>query len=68
MTDHQTPLAQVSLERAIALRRALRDIEAKRLKLSPVSETDLAALIELGLIEMREDGPVLRQAGHDALD
>ena len=68
MSDRETSLAQVSLERAIPLRWALRDIKAKRLKLSPVSETDLAALIEPGLIEMRKDGPVLTQAGHDALD
>jgi len=32
-----TPLAHLGLERAIALRWTLRDIKAKRLKLSPVS-------------------------------
>jgi hypothetical protein len=68
MTDNQTPFANFSLERAIALRWTLRDIKAERLKLSPVSEGDLTALTELGLIEMREDVPVLTQAGHDALD
>jgi hypothetical protein len=68
MTENQTPFAHFSLERAIALRWTLRDIKAERLKLSPASEGDLAALTELGLIEMREDGPVLSQAGHDALD
>ena len=46
----------------------LRDIKAKRLKLSPVSEDDLTALTELGLIEIRDNVPVLTQAGHDALD
>jgi hypothetical protein len=68
MTDNRTPFANFSLERAIALRWTLRDIKAERLKLSPVSEGDLTALTELGLIEMREDVPVLTQAGHDALD
>jgi hypothetical protein len=68
MTDNQTPFANFSLERAIALRWTLRDIKAKRLRLSPVSESDLTALIELGLIEMRDDAPVLTQAGHDVLD
>jgi len=68
MSDHPTPFAHLSLERAISLRWTLRDIKAKRLKLSPVSASDLATLTELGLIEMRDDVPVLTQAGHDALD
>ena len=68
MTDNQTPFAEFGLERAIALRWMLRDIKSKRLKLSPVSEDDLTALTELGLIEIRDDVPVLTQAGHDALD
>jgi hypothetical protein len=68
MTDNETPFARLSLERAIALRWALRDIKAKRQKLSPVSEADLATLTELGLIEIGEDGPALTQAGHNALD
>jgi len=68
MSDNQSPFADLGLERAIALRWALRDIKARRLKLSPVSASDLATLTELGLIEMRDDVPVLTQAGHDALD
>jgi hypothetical protein len=68
MTDHNTPFARYPLERAIALRWTLRDIKAKRLKLSPVGAADLAVLAELGLIEMRDEVPVLTQAGHDALD
>jgi hypothetical protein len=68
MTDNPTPFTRFGLERAIALRWALRDIKAKRLKLSPVSEGDVAILIDLGLAEMRDDVPVLTQAGHDALD
>ena len=69
MTDQHTPFAHLGLERAIALRWTLRDIKAKRLKLSPANPVDLAALSELGLIELRDDDlPVLPQAGHDALD
>lgn len=68
MTDHGTPFAHLGLEKAIALRWALRDIRARRLKLAPVSEDDLATLRELGLIVMLEDAPVLTQAGSDALD
>jgi len=68
MSDNQSPFADLGLERAIALRWALRDIKARRLKLSPVSASDLATLTELGLIEMRDDVPVLTQAGHDAVD
>jgi hypothetical protein len=68
MTDNQTAFAEFGLERAIALRWALRDIKAKRLRLSPVSESDLTVLTELGLIEMRDDVHVLTQTGHDALD
>jgi hypothetical protein len=68
MTDHETPFAKFSLERAIALRWMLRDIKAQRLKLSPVSAADLSTLTELGLIEMRDDAPVLTQAGDRVLD
>jgi hypothetical protein len=68
MTDNSNPFADFDLERAIALRWVLRDIKGQRLKLSPVSEADLHTLLELGLVEMRDDVPVLTQAGHDALD
>ena len=68
MTDDKTPLAQFGLERAIALRWVLRDIKAKRLKLSPVGAGDLNILTELGLIEMRDDVPILTSAGHAVLD
>ena len=60
--------ARDGLERAIALRWILRDIRARRLKLSPVSASDLATLTELGLIEMHNDAPVLTQAGDRVLD
>jgi hypothetical protein len=68
MTDKPSPFAEYDLERAIALRWTLRDIKAKRLKLSPVSDADLGALIDLGLVEIRDDIPVLTNAGHAVLD
>jgi hypothetical protein len=58
----------LNLDTAIRLRWALRDIKAKRTKFTPVSQSDLMALIELGLIEMRDEEPMLTDEGHRALD
>jgi hypothetical protein len=68
MMNDRNPFANFDLDRAITLRWTLRDIKAKRLKLSPVSDADLRTLIDLGLVEMRDDVPVLTNAGHAALD
>ena len=62
------PFAEFSLERAIGLRWSLRDIQARRLKMSPVSDDDLRALTELGLIEVRDEGPVLTPVGTAVLN
>jgi hypothetical protein len=62
------PFAEFSLERAIGLRWTLRDIQARRLKMSPVSDEDLRVLTGLGLIELRDEGPVLTQAGNVVLN
>jgi hypothetical protein len=59
----EDPFAQFSLEKAIALRWTLRDIQARRLKMSPVSDEDLKTLTEFGLMEARDEGLVLTQAG-----
>jgi hypothetical protein len=64
----ERPFAKFDLEKAIALRWALRDIVAKRLKLTPVSEDELRTLTELGYVEMRDGTPVVTQAGLEALD
>jgi hypothetical protein len=45
----------------------LRDIKGKRTKLSPVSPDDLQTLIEMGLVEMRDE-PLLTNEGERALD
>jgi hypothetical protein len=69
MTDQPSnPLAGLSIEDAIHLRWVLRDIKAKRTKMSPVSSNDIGTLIERGLIEMRDEIPVLTNEGERALD
>ena len=57
----------LNLDTAIRLRWALRDIKARRTEFSPVSQNDLMALIELGLIEMQDDVPWLTDGGRRAL-
>jgi hypothetical protein len=66
MTDNPNPFADISVERTISLRWMLRDIKANRTKLSPISESDMRTLIELGLVEMRDDSPALTNEGHAA--
>ena len=63
-----SPLAGLDLDTAIRLRWALRDIKAKRTKLTPVSPNDLSSLIEMGLLEMRDEVPMLTNEGHRAID
>ena len=59
--------APADRERAIVLRWVLRDIKADRLKLSPIDQHDLRDLIDMGLVEMRNDAPVLTHAGVNAI-
>jgi hypothetical protein len=59
--------APADRERAIILRWVLRDIKANRLKLSPVDQHNLRELIDMGLVEMRNDAPVLTNAGVNAI-
>ena len=59
--------APTDRDRAIVLRWVLRDIKANRLKLSPVGQLDLRDLIEMGLVEMRGDAPLLTNAGLNAI-
>ena len=70
MTDQSDPplLDGLSLDIAIHLRWVLRDIKANRTKLSPVSPDDLQTLIEMGLVEMRDELPLLTNEGERALD
>jgi hypothetical protein len=59
--------APADRDRAITLRWVLRDIKANRLKLSPVDQRDLLDLIDMGLVEMLNDAPVLTNAGVSAI-
>jgi hypothetical protein len=69
MSDQpHSPLAGLRVEKAIHLRWVLRDIKAKRTKLSPVSPDDLQTLIEMGLVEIRDEVPLLTNEGERALD
>jgi hypothetical protein len=61
-------LANFDLEKAIALRWALRDIVAKRTRLTPPKDDELQTLLDLGLVEMRDDQPVVTEAGLAALE
>ena len=64
MTEQpRSVLDGLSLDTAIRLRWALRDIKAKRTKLSPVRPDDLRMLTELGFIEMHDEEPMLTSEG-----
>ena len=64
----ENPFARFDLEKAIGLRWTLRDIQARRLKMSPVSDEDLRILTGLGLVDVRDEGLVLTPAGIAALN
>ena len=64
----EVPLARFDRDQAIHLRWTLRDIKAKRTKFSPVSPDDLRILVEMNLVEMRDDVPVLTNEGHRAIE
>jgi hypothetical protein len=61
-------MSHLDLDTAIRFRWALRDIKGKRTKLTPVSPEDLRTLIEMGLIEMRDEVPVLTNEGERAIN
>jgi hypothetical protein len=63
MSEPKTGLASLGLDNEIRLRWALRDIRGKRLKLTPVDPNDLRTLIDMGLVEMRDDVSVVTPAG-----
>jgi hypothetical protein len=67
MTDIENPFSDLDLQRAIDLRWTLRDIRAKRWKLSPINPSHLEQLITMGLVEMRNDDPVLTNSGLDGI-
>jgi hypothetical protein len=67
MDQTKSPMAGLSLDRAIHFRWTLRDIQGNRTKLSPVSSNDLRILTGMGLVEMRDEVPVLTSEGQRAI-
>ena len=63
--DLQMP--HLDLDTAVRLRWALRDIKSKRTQLLPVNPDDLAKLIELSLVEMQGDAPIITVKGDRTL-
>jgi len=61
--EEKSLLSELDLESAIRLRWVMRDIRANRMGMSPASESDLAALAELGLVEIRGELPYLTASG-----
>jgi hypothetical protein len=57
---------QVLRDRAIALRWMLRDIKGNRLNRSPISQHDLQTMIDLGLVEVVRNEPMLTSVGLSA--
>lgn len=64
METESDPLGQFGLD-AIGLRWTLKDIAAKRAWI--INKQHLAQLIDLGLVEMREDAPYLTIAGQNTV-
>jgi hypothetical protein len=60
--------ARADRNRAIDLRWVLRDIKSNRLTWSPINQHDLRILTIMGLVEMRDDAPVLTNAGVSVIE
>lgn len=67
IVDPEIYTARVDRDRAVALRWVLRDIKNSRLKWWPVNQDDLRILIDMELVEMRDDAPVLTNTGASAI-
>jgi hypothetical protein len=67
MNDKRSEISGVDPLRSIDLVWTLRDINAKRTRLLPLDSDHLRELIDLGLVELRDDVPVITNAGHQVL-
>ena len=67
MTDESDPLNGLDLQEVIDLRWTLRDIRARRWKLSPLNPSHVEKLKSMNLIEMHGDELALTKAGLDAI-
>lgn len=63
MTEPKRGLASLELKDAVRIRWTLHDIKSKRTEIVPVSPDDLRLLIDMGLVEIRDDVPVITSAG-----
>jgi hypothetical protein len=63
MTEPETGLASLELKDAVRLSWTLHDIKSQRTELVPVSPEDLRIPIDMGLVEMWNDVPVVTPAG-----
>jgi hypothetical protein len=62
MTEPKTGLGSLELKDAVRLCWTLQDIKSHRTEIVPVSPDDLRILIDMGLVEMRDDVPVVTPA------
>jgi hypothetical protein len=63
MTEHADPFRDLDQSQAIDLRWSLRDVCAKRWKMSPIKGARIGKLLSMGLIEFKDELPVLTNAG-----
>jgi hypothetical protein len=63
MTEPKPGLAGLELKDAVRLRWTLCDIKSKRTEIIPVSPNDLRILVDMGLVEMRGEAPIVTPAG-----
>jgi len=68
VSTDDTPLSDLTIERAIALRWTLRDIVAGRTKFLPLADGDLRLLLEMGMVEMSDGEPKLTEAGFAVIE
>jgi hypothetical protein len=61
-------LRSLGLDNSLRLRWILRDINGKRLKLSPPDPNDLRVLIEMGFVQIVEEVPTLTGTGLVEMD
>jgi hypothetical protein len=66
MTEVDDPFRDLDRDEAIALRWSLRDISARRWILTPIKAAHMEKLLEMGLIEFRDEIPVLTDTGLSA--
>jgi hypothetical protein len=67
MMQDGDPFRDLDRIEAINLRWGLRDIRARRWILTPIKAAQMEKLLEMGLIEMRDEIPVLTDAGLSAI-